>query len=174
VQEISIKEQQLLLPPPSEKQIETTSSKIVILSSGGGADLKQLEFSRHVDDSNVDFKENIMKKVETSKLKDTAELQKRVDEVKREEQLQCEKLNKEYLKREEREQHIVDKTKMKKQLLMNIVAQWETQRKKRALFGAWKQRLLNKKKDIEQGEYLYAFYQQGLILRAFKGFKLYA
>ena len=137
-------------------------------------DLKQLEFSRHVDDTNVDFKENIMKKVETTKLRETADLQRRVDEVKREEQLQCERLNKEYLKREDRENHIVEKTKQKKQLLMNIVAQWETQRKKRALFAAWKQRLNNKKKDIEQGEYLYAFYQQGLILRAMKGFKLYA
>ena len=33
---------------------------------------------------------------------------------------------------------------------------------------------MNRKKDEEQGEYLYAFYQQGLILRALKGFKLYA
>lgn len=99
-----------------------------------------------------------MKKVETTKLRETADLQRRVDEVKRDEQLQCERLNKEYLKREDRENHILEKTKQKKQLLMNIVAQWETQRKKRALFGAWKQRLINKKKDIEQGEYLYAFY----------------
>ena len=127
-----------------------------------------------MDDTNVDFKENIMKKVETTKLRETADLQRRVDDVKREEQLQCERLNKEYLKREDRENHIVEKTKQKKQLLMNIVVQWETQRKKRALFAAWKQRLNNKKKDIEQGEYLYAFYQQGLILRAMKGFKLYA
>jgi hypothetical protein len=127
-----------------------------------------------VDDTNVDFKETIMKMVETAKLKDQHDLNKRVDEVKREEHLQCQRLNKEYQKREEREQHIMEKTKNKKELLMSIVAQWETQRKKRALFGAWKQRLMNKKKDLEQGEYLYAFYQQGLILRAFKGFKLYA
>ena len=34
---------------------------------------------------NVDFKENIMKKVEMIKLKDAAELQKRVDDLKKEE-----------------------------------------------------------------------------------------
>lgn len=41
---------------------------------------------------------------------------------------------------------------------MSIVAQWETQRRKRALFGAWKQKMLNTRKDKEQGEYLAAFY----------------
>jgi hypothetical protein len=33
---------------------------------------------------------------------------------------------------------------------------------------------MTKKKDFEQGEYLSAFYQQGLIQRSFKAFKLYA
>ena len=36
------------------------------------------EFAQHVDESNVDFKETIMKKVHTLKLKDTAELNHRV------------------------------------------------------------------------------------------------
>ena len=152
-----------MLPPPSGDK----PSQLV-------SDLKLHDFAKHVDDTNVDFKETILKKVEMIKLRDTSDLQKRVDDVKREEQLACEKLNKEYLKREDREQHIIDKQKKKKQLLFNIIAQWETQRKKRALFGAWKQKLMNRKKDEEQGEYLYAFYQQGLILRALKGFKLYA
>lgn len=40
-----------------------------------------VDFSRHVDDVNVDFKENIMKKVEMIKLKDTDELQKRVNYI---------------------------------------------------------------------------------------------
>lgn len=133
-----------------------------------------VDFNRHMDEVNVDFKENIMKKVDVIKLKDTADLQLRVDEIKSEEYLAAEKLNKEYVKRELREQQVLDKTKKKKHLLMSIVANWETMRKKRALFGAWKQRLLSKKQEAEQGEYLHAFYLQGLKLRGFKGFKLYA
>ncbi len=117
-----------------------------------------VDFNRHMDEVNVDFKENIMKKVDVIKLKDTADLQLRVDEIKSEEYLAAEKLNKEYVKRELREQQVLDKTKKKKHLLMSIVANWETMRKKRALFGAWKQRLLSKKQEAEQGEYLHAFY----------------
>ena len=115
-----------------------------------------------------------MKKVDVIKLKDTAELQQRVDEVKHEEYLAAEKLNKEYIKREQREQQIMLKTKHKKNLLFRIIAQWETTRRKRALFGAWKNRLQTKKQDAEQAEYLHAFYLQGMKQRAFKGFKLYA
>ena len=117
------------------------------------------DFARHIDDTNVDFKENIMKKVEMIKLKDTADLQKRVDDVKREEQVACEKLNQEYLKREDREQYMIEKTRQKKELLNRMVMQWQEQKRKRQLFGAWKQRVSAKKRDIEQGEYLYAFYQ---------------
>ncbi len=127
-----------------------------------------------MDIVNQDFKESLMKKVDVIKLKDTADLQKRVDDVKKEEALACDKLNKEYIMREAKEQQVIEKTKIKKELLMSIVAQWETQRKKRALFGAWKNRLMNKKKEAEQGEYLHAFYQQGLVLRSIKAFKLYA
>jgi len=127
-----------------------------------------------VDIVNQDFKESLMKKVDVIKLKDTADLQKRVDDVKKEEALACDKLNKEYIMREAKEQQVIEKTKIKKELLMSIVAQWETQRKKRALFGGWKNRLMNKKKEAEQGEYLHAFYQQGLVLRSIKAFKLYA
>ena len=36
------------------------------------------EFAQHVEAANVDFKESIMKKVHTFKLKDTAELNHRV------------------------------------------------------------------------------------------------
>jgi hypothetical protein len=104
VQEISIKEQQLILPAPAGPGQEKT---VVVMVS----DSKLGDFAKHVDDMNVDFKENIMKKVEMIKLKDTADLQKRVDEVKKDEQAQCEKLNKEYQKREDREHHILEKTK---------------------------------------------------------------
>jgi len=138
------------LPPPADLKAPT-----LVLTSG---DHRASDFGKHMDETNVDFKENIMKKVEMIKLKDTAELQKRVDDVKKEEQVACEKLNKEYQKREDREQHIVDKTKQKKELLMNIVAQWETQRKKRAILGAFKSRWATKKKDREDGHYLNEFY----------------
>lgn len=86
------------------------------------ADLKLADFGRHIEEVNIDFKENIMKKVDVIKLKDTAELQQRVDEVKHEEYLSAEKLNKEYIKREEREQQIMLKTKEKKHLLFRIIA----------------------------------------------------
>jgi hypothetical protein len=98
-----------------------------------------------------------MKNMDVIKLKDTAELQQRVDEVKHEEQLACEKLHKEYVKREQREQEILDLTKQKKNLLTLFVVQWELTRRKRALFGAWKNRLLTKKKDAEEAEYFYHF-----------------
>lgn len=121
------------------------------------ADLKLADFARHIEDVNIDFKESIMKNMDVIKLKDTAELQQRVDEVKHEEQLACEKLHKEYVKREQREQEILDQTKQKKNLLTLFVVQWELTRRKRALFGAWKNRLLTKKKDAEEAEYFYHF-----------------
>jgi hypothetical protein len=63
---------------------EKTSSTEKLLVSQI-SDLKLSDLARHLDEVNVDFKENIMKKVETIKLKDTHELQKRVDDIKREE-----------------------------------------------------------------------------------------
>jgi len=36
------------------------------------------EFAKHIDEANVDFKENIMKKVVTIKLKDTNDLNQKV------------------------------------------------------------------------------------------------
>lgn len=115
-----------------------------------------------------------MKKVDVIKLKDTAELQLRVDEIKKDERKQAERLNIEYAKREQKDQHITEKTKKKKYLLMAIVAQWEEDRKKRAFFGAWKERVQTKQKELIQGDYCHNFYLQGLKQRGLKGFKLYA
>ncbi len=66
-------------------------------------DMKLIDFGRHLEEVNIDFKENIMKKVDVIKLKDTADLQLRVDEIKSEEYQAAEKLHKEYNKREQRE-----------------------------------------------------------------------
>lgn len=115
-----------------------------------------------------------MRKVEMLKLKDTDELQRRVDVVKREESLAIQRLNKEYLQREEKEELVLCKHKAKKQLFMRIVAQWETNKRKRVLFQAWKLRVQQKSKEYHQGEYCNAFFLQGLKQRGFKAFKLYA
>lgn len=53
--------------PPS-----TASSQQVLVMGGG--DNKMVEFGRHLEEVNVDFKENIIKKVEMIKLKDTDDL----------------------------------------------------------------------------------------------------
>ncbi len=50
----------------------------------------------------------------------------------------CIGLNKEYIQRELVEEEILNKFKAKKHLLMRIVAQWETNKRKRQLFSAWK------------------------------------
>ena len=42
------------------------------------SDPKVVEFSKHVEECNMDFKENILKKVVTLKLKDTSELNTKV------------------------------------------------------------------------------------------------
>jgi hypothetical protein len=138
------------------------------------ADTKLAEIQRHLEEINIDFKENIMRKVEMLKLKDTDELQRRVDTVKREESLAVQRLNKEYMQREEREALVLEKHKAKKQLLMRIVAQWEGNKRKRALFQAWKLRTQAKARECHQGDYCHAFFLQGLKQRGFKAFKLYA
>ena len=87
VHEISIKEQHVMLPPPGDKpsQVVAQQDKLGVISQL--SDLKLHDFAKHVDDTNIDFKETILKKVEMIKLRDTSDLQKRVDDVKREEQL---------------------------------------------------------------------------------------
>jgi hypothetical protein len=54
------------------------------------------EFSAHVMHSNNDFRENIMRKVQTIKLKDTAELNKKVEELKGQEATELRQLNQSY------------------------------------------------------------------------------
>jgi hypothetical protein len=137
-------------------------------------DTKLADFAQHVSDCNIDFKENVLKKVEMLKLKDTADLQKRVDDLKRDEYLEAERLNKDYLRLEQSEQELLQKTKAKKSLLLAIVAQWETNKRRRALFSAWKGRTLQKQGEHHQLDYCGAFHLQGLKQRGFKAFKLYA
>ena len=60
------------------------------------------DFSRHVTDCNRDFKENIMRKVQTIKLADTAELNKKVEELKSQEALELAELNKQYQEQDQR------------------------------------------------------------------------
>jgi|DEB0MinimDraft_12_1074336.scaffolds.fasta_scaffold182306_1 hypothetical protein len=45
-------------------------------------ELSSAEFSSHVGECNLDFKENVLRKVQTIKLKDTADLNKKVEELK--------------------------------------------------------------------------------------------
>lgn len=65
--------------------------------------------------------------------------------MKHEEFLVAEKLNKDYLKKEQEEQRLIEKTKLKKGLLMRYSEQWETKRTVRAVFNAWKHRKETKK-----------------------------
>jgi len=43
------------------------------------------EFGKHVSECNLDFKENVLRKIQTIKLKDTSELNKKVEELKQQE-----------------------------------------------------------------------------------------
>ncbi len=59
--------------------------------------------------------------------------------------------------------------------IMNRTANlYRSQRDMRLLFGFWKKWYLTKKKYREDENYCEDFYLQGLILRAFKGFKVFA
>ena len=62
------------LHPPSNTHVTHSQFKVEVHSS----EPKETEFAKHVDECNNDFKENIMKKVVTLKLKDTSELNTRV------------------------------------------------------------------------------------------------
>lgn len=44
-------------------------------------DVRIADFAQHIEEANVDFKETIMKKVHTLKLKDTAELNHKVNQI---------------------------------------------------------------------------------------------
>jgi len=55
------------------------------------------EFDHHVSDCNLDFKENVLRKVQTIKLSDTSELNKKVEELKTQEASDLAHLNKGYL-----------------------------------------------------------------------------
>lgn len=55
------------------------------------------EFNQHVQTCNQDFKENIIRQVQTIKLKDTSELNKAVEEVKNQEAFELKTLNKKYM-----------------------------------------------------------------------------
>ena len=52
--------------------------------------------SEHVSECNIDFKENVLRKVQTIKLKDTSELNKKVEELKKQEASELNELNKHY------------------------------------------------------------------------------
>ena len=52
--------------------------------------------SDHVYECNKDFKENVMRKVQTIKLQDNSDLNKKVEELKRQEASELDKLNGEF------------------------------------------------------------------------------
>jgi len=55
------------------------------------------DFGKHVHEANVEFKENVLKKVQSIKAKDTIDLTKKVEELKVMEASELSKLNKGYL-----------------------------------------------------------------------------
>ena len=63
-----------------QKMNITSSSTMVQYSCNMEASYE--EFDNHALECNVDFKENILRKVQTIKLKDTSELNKKVEELK--------------------------------------------------------------------------------------------
>ena len=101
-----------------------------------------------MEDCNLDFKENILKKVITLKLKDTAELNMRVDEIKHEEFVQLEQLNKQYGVLEKSERETDTKIEGKKLLLDRVVEQWQVLRVRRRVFKAWQARVEAKHKAM--------------------------
>ena len=55
------------------------------------------EFGKDVNERNLDFKENVLRKVQTIKLRDTSELNKKVEELKIQEANELQTLNKTYM-----------------------------------------------------------------------------
>lgn len=62
------------LHPHEPSKFSHSQIKVEVVSS----DSKETEFAKHIDECNTDFKENVMKKVVTLKLKDTDELNNKV------------------------------------------------------------------------------------------------
>lgn len=59
---------------------------------------------------------------------------------------------------EQNEHDLLEKTKAKKRLFTAIVALWEVNKRRRAIFSAWQKRTQEKLKARRQAEYCQAFH----------------
>lgn len=79
-----------------QSHITSAQTQVKVTPFEVNMELSLQEFSSHVKQCNNDFRENIMRKVQTIKLKDTSELNKIVDELKIQETQELQSLKKVY------------------------------------------------------------------------------
>lgn len=95
------------------------------------------EFNNHVQTCNQDFKENIIRQVQTIKLKDTSELNKAVEEVKSQEAFELKNLNKKYMELDLRSKKLDKKNDRYEFLIDETVENWRKRRQVKILYSFW-------------------------------------
>lgn len=132
------------------------------------------EFNNHVQTCNQDFKENIIRQVQTIKLKHTSELNKAVEEVKNQEAFELKNLNKKYMELDLRSKKLDKKNDRYEYLIDETVENWRKRRQIKILYSFWSKWSNAKSRENRQMDYCQKFYEQGLMRRGAKAFKLFA
>lgn len=91
-------------------------------------------FDKHISDTNMDFKEEIHRKVQTIKLEDTAELNNRVEEIKAEEARELASLNKNYMELDLKCKKLDRKNERYETVIDSWISQWREKRLTKHLF----------------------------------------
>lgn len=131
------------------------------------------EFNQHVSNCNVDFKERIIKNVQTMKLRDTNDLNQAVEEVKAQEAVELGQLNKNYQKLDIRAKKVDRKNERLETIIESWIEQWRVKKLKKKLYTFLKIYAGTKAREHRQISYCEDFYSAGLMRRGLKGIKLY-
>lgn len=132
------------------------------------------DFSNHVNQCNLDFKENIIKQVQTIKLKDTSELNIRVEEIKSQEARELASLNKNYMELDLRCKKLDRKNDRYEEVIHCWIEQWRQKRQKKIMVRFLRTWAAQKAKEKRQIGYCDEFYDAGCKRRGMKAFKLFA
>ena len=130
------------------------------------------KFDKNVEHSHVDFKASVMNFVTTTKLNDTYLLNNKVEELKKAEGLELEKLNIERMKLDKKLKKVEEKDKKFQGILGEEIQKWAIRRKKKIVFQHYMQTFYAASKITKWEEYVEKFHKVGLKRKLIKALKL--
>lgn len=150
------------------------TSHTTILNTVENMQIAAEDLQEHIENLNVDFKQQVFEKIKDLKVADTQLLTERVEELKNTEGQELSNMNTVYQQKKKVARVCESQRDRTNTIIDRWVDSWRNRNYIKKIFKIWKGDAMERANEKRSEDFCQAFYEQGLRFRAMRHMKLFA